>query len=966
MRYEVGSSPNAVAATDLTGDGIPDLIVIGSTFDTAVNVLPGKADGTFGAPVVTTLDLSNGSLLATGIFNEAGGKTDLVLQTYPSGLAILPGNGDGTFQTPVSLHSGADAVTIADVNGDGHLDVVTTASSWIQVFLGDGQGAFTGPFRTPLWSSESLAVGDVDGDGIPDVVSTRSVGGSSADTLVYFPGRGDGTFNPSVTIVTLGGDGFRHVQLADLTGDGKLDIIATKGFTIQVLAGHDDGTFDAPVQTFAPPSPAVFSISDFDGDGRPDLALSQTDPFNPSSSGGLDIFLGNGDGSFAYNATYATGSGLWALATADFGNQGRNGVVTVGYPDTAAWVLAGNGDGTLRSELLNDTGSAVLALTTADFNEDGRPDIGSLVYLNAGGSVIFYSLGGPQGRFSSGGSISAGPSPAGLQSGDLNGDGHADLATLRRDTSALVVFAGDGHGAFTFWTSTSVPTASYGSKLYFADLDGDTVLDVISVDTDPAATALQVGVLLNNGDGTFHAAPTLSFPVPVTDAAVADFNGDGRADLAIVGGLPGQAGNLFLLLGNGDGSFQAPIVSPTDAQPTSVAVGFADGGTRVDLVIGQEWPAPLLVLLGQGDGGFAAPIPLDLGLYASAMAIADFRGAGVTDLLVAGGNQATLLTGSGDGTFGSPTAYPYGTWLTTLALGDFDGNSSLDAVVGNGNILSGGFMLLRNANRAVVIPGAPTAAPGQRIDLVAEASGLGQLTYAWRKGGVPLSDGGAISGSHTATLTIDPASFADAGSYDVIVTDSCGSTGSNSASLSVEFADVPASSPFHADILTVAIAGITAGCGGGNYCPASPVRRDQMAVFLLKSEHGSGYLPPNCTGLFADVACPGPFTNWVEQLSAEGVTTGCGGGNYCPANSVTRAQMAVFLLKTSLGSGYAPPAATGIFNDVPTGSFAADFIEDLYNRAISGGCSASPLLYCPNNPVLRQQMATFLVRTFAP
>jgi hypothetical protein len=76
--------------------------------------------------------------------------------------------------------------------------------------------------------------------------------------------------------------------------------------------------------------------------------------------------------------------------------------------------------------------------------------------------------------------------------------------------------------------------------------------------------------------------------------------------------------------------------------------------------------------------------------------------------------------------------------------------------------------------------------------------------------------------------------------------------------------------------------------------------------------------------------------------------------------------MAVFLLKTSLGSGYVPPAATGVFNDVPVGAFAANFIEDLYNRAISGGCSASPLLYCPDNPVLRQQMATFLVRTFAP
>jgi hypothetical protein len=138
-----------------------------------------------------------------------------------------------------------------------------------------------------------------------------------------------------------------------------------------------------------------------------------------------------------------------------------------------------------------------------------------------------------------------------------------------------------------------------------------------------------------------------------------------------------------------------------------------------------------------------------------------------------------------------------------------------------------------------------------------------------------------------------------------------------------------------------------------------------MAVFLLKSEHGSSYAPPTCTGVFGDVVCPGGFAvDWIEQLYHEGVTGGCGGGNYCPDSPATRAQMAVFLLKTHLGSSYTPPGATGIFGDVPIGSFAADWIEDLYQRGITGGCSASPLLYCPNNPSTRGQMAVFLVRTF--
>ncbi|HEX4439368.1 MAG TPA: S-layer homology domain-containing protein, partial [Thermoanaerobaculia bacterium] len=169
----------------------------------------------------------------------------------------------------------------------------------------------------------------------------------------------------------------------------------------------------------------------------------------------------------------------------------------------------------------------------------------------------------------------------------------------------------------------------------------------------------------------------------------------------------------------------------------------------------------------------------------------------------------------------------------------------------------------------------------------------------------------------------------------------------------------------HDFVESIVRAGITAGCGGGNYCPDASVTRAQMAVFLLKAEHGPAYAPPACQGVFADTPCPGPFTDWIEQLAAEGITGGCGGGNYCPASAVTRAQMAVFLLKTLLGSSYTPPAAAGIFGDVPIGSFAADWIEDLYGRQITGGCSSSPLLYCPNNANTRGQMAVFLTKTFS-
>jgi hypothetical protein len=139
-----------------------------------------------------------------------------------------------------------------------------------------------------------------------------------------------------------------------------------------------------------------------------------------------------------------------------------------------------------------------------------------------------------------------------------------------------------------------------------------------------------------------------------------------------------------------------------------------------------------------------------------------------------------------------------------------------------------------------------------------------------------------------------------------------------------------------------------------------------MAVFLLRAQHGSGYVPPHCSGLFTDVPCPSAYADWIEQLAAEQVTAGCGGGQYCPDASVTRSQMAVFLLKTSQGPAYEPPQAVGIFGDVPPGSFAADWIEAIYHAHITGGCSVSPLLYCPGSSVSRGQMAAFLVNTFYP
>jgi subtilisin family serine protease len=162
---------------------------------------------------------------------------------------------------------------------------------------------------------------------------------------------------------------------------------------------------------------------------------------------------------------------------------------------------------------------------------------------------------------------------------------------------------------------------------------------------------------------------------------------------------------------------------------------------------------------------------------------------------------------------------------------------------------------------------------------------------------------------------------------------------------------------------------VTAGCGTNplRYCPASSVTRAQMSVFLLRSKFGPTYVPPPATGtIFADVPASHPFAAWIEQLYLLQITGGCATNplRYCPDSTVTRAEMAVFLLRTKYGSGYNPPPATGIFADVPITNQFAPWIEQLYLLGITGGCGTNPLRYCPDNPVARDQMAVFLALTF--
>ncbi len=337
--------------------------------------------------------------------------------------------------------------------------------------------------------------------------------------------------------------------------------------------------------------------------------------------------------------------------------------------------------------------------------------------------------------------------------------------------------------------------------------------------------------------------------------------------------------------------------------------------------------------------------------------------AGIADAqgIAAGGDEDPAFDGAGAGTWAQRGGFPEGFEFPTYDTPAVLQHDQAKAIGGR----FGDF-----ATFALVFTGSLEIAPP-----LAEAPSGGGLTINDNTadyGTIPAGSIGDCQGTGDC-YNVTPNGPRPGPHWDEAVTETLSTGVSKTWLLHVgdSFADVPDTNLFYAFIENIFHNGITAGGACGGYCPVDGVKRQQMAVFLLKSRFGASFVPPPATGtIFTDVPITNPFASWIETLFLLGITGGCSGGpppaptQFCPDAIVNRQQMAVFLLKTLLGSGYIPPAAIGIFQDLPPGNPFAAWAEDLYNRQVTGGCVAVPLQYCPLNQTNRQQMAAFLVKTF--
>lgn len=562
----------------------------------------------------------------------------------------LLGNGNGTFRNgpsapEVNVENLGPPVPV-DLNGDGKIDVVLAGGGLsypygLVVYIGDGDGTFQQPVFYPADSgSFYTVVADFNGDGKLDAV----VGGSSGFWL--FTGNGNGTFNPGV--LTIAVSGVRSPVAADFNGDGKLDLawcVAPGAF--QVAIGNGDGTFQTPVNYPDSGNPTWLAAGDLNRDGNVDLVV------------GNEVYLNNGKGTFAPVASNPVGP--------EFAIGDVNGDHIPDLVSSIGQVALGFGDGHFATPKYYPVQSATTAFSVAlaSLRKNGRLDI-----ITADFSAVSVLLNEGKGKFEDGITTPVPNSGSCGASADFNGDGIPDLAVPT--TTGIAILLGTGKANSPYTTGTTIPLSSPGCPIT-GDLNSDGIPDLLQ----PAGSLGGVGVYIGNGDGTFKLASVIPFGV-ANNIVLGDFNHDGIPDVA-------TSSNQFAL-GNGDGTFLSPVPILTNPPPLGfmwIGAGDMNNDGWTDIVATEgDFETQMYVLLNNQQGGFTTSSTINnaVGLYT--VLLADLNHDGNLDVVVETSGDADIYLGNGKGQLKSAgyVMYP-GSDPLPPQIGDVNGDGIPDLIL---------------------------------------------------------------------------------------------------------------------------------------------------------------------------------------------------------------------------------------------------------------------------------------------